>query len=48
MKGFIEYLIASIEEVEKEIKQDIKKEISEKKKNKVEDNDLYLHSILID
>ena len=31
MKGFIEYLIASIEEVENEFKQDIKKEIEEKK-----------------
>jgi hypothetical protein len=31
MKGFIEYLIASIEEVEKEFEQDIKKEIEENK-----------------
>jgi hypothetical protein len=31
MKGFVEYLIASIEEVEKELEQDIKKEIEENK-----------------
>ena len=29
MKGFIEYLLASIEEVEKEFEQDFKKEIEE-------------------
>jgi len=29
MKGFVEYLLASIEEVEKELEQDIKKEIEE-------------------
>lgn len=31
MKGFVEYLLASIEEVEKELEQDIKKEIEENK-----------------
>jgi len=31
MKGFVEYLLASIEEVEKELEQDIKREIEENK-----------------
>lgn len=47
MKGFIEYLIVSIKEVEKEFEQDFKKEIKEMNKIKIEieDNDLDLGSI---
>jgi hypothetical protein len=44
MKGFIEYLIVAIEEVEKEFEQDFMKEIEDIDKINIEDNNLNLDS----